>query len=107
MFSFLRKERLGDEQGEISVLYTCLFKHSVELGLHLLPYSIAIGLDYHTTAYGRLLGKVCFYDKIIKPLAVIVSSFSKVFEFFCHFISVLIISDSVGKTILSFRKFPI
>ena len=52
VLSLAAEERFRDEQWEISVLCTSLLEHKVELMLHFLPNSVAVGLDDHTSAYG-------------------------------------------------------
>ena len=68
------QERFRNQQGEVGVLSASLLKHLVKLLLHLLPDSIAIRLDHHTSAYGRLLCHIGLYNQIIEPLAVIIGS---------------------------------
>ena len=49
VLSLTREETLRDEEREVCVLYTCLLKHLVELLLHLLPDSVTVWFDNHTT----------------------------------------------------------
>ncbi len=63
---------------------TGFLEHAVELLLHFFPDSIAVRLDYHTSAHCRLLGKVGFDDQVVIPLRVIVGPLGEVFEFYCH-----------------------
>ena len=51
-----REERLGDEEREIGVLVPRVLKHLVQGRLHFLPDGIAVRLDYHAAAYGRIFG---------------------------------------------------
>jgi hypothetical protein len=96
VLSFARKETLGDEQGEIGILRTRLLEHCIKLVLHFLPDGIAVRLDDHATAHGRLLGQVGFHDKVIIPLAVVVSPLCEIFKFFCHFVLYFMIIQILG-----------
>ena len=51
----LAEEALRDEEGEVCVVVTRFLKHVIELALHALPDSVAVGLDDHTAAYGGAL----------------------------------------------------
>ena len=84
MLGLAREERLWYEQREVCVLRTRLLEHLVKLVLHLLPDSVAVRLDYHAAAHGRLLGQVGLGHQVVVPLAVVVSPFGQVFQFFCH-----------------------
>ena len=79
MLGLAREERLRDKEGEIGVLRTRLLEHGVELVLHFLPYSIAVGLDDHASADGRLLGEVGLDDEVVIPLTVVVSTLCEFF----------------------------
>ena len=79
------EERLGDEQGEIGVLVAGGLEHGVELALHLLPDGIAVGLDYHAAAHGRLLGQASLVDQLVIPLRIIIGSLCEILELLCHF----------------------
>ena len=71
MLSFATEERFRDEEREVSVLCSGFLEHQVELMLHFLPNSVAVGLDDHASAYGRLLSEVSLGHKIVVPLAVV------------------------------------
>ena len=73
------KEAHGDEQREIGVLYARCLEHLVELGLHLLPDSIAVRLDNHTAAHRSNLCQVGFHHQVVVPLTVIVSALGQLF----------------------------
>ena len=82
----------------------CLLEFIIEYALHLFPNRIAIRLDHHAAADGRLLGKVSLDDKIIIPLRVVLGPFS---YFFCHivelvfcYIFTIIVQDSPEEWIL-------
>ena len=51
----LAEEALRDEEGEVCVVVTRFLKHVIELALHALPDSVAVGLDDHTAAHGGAL----------------------------------------------------
>ena len=51
---------------------TGFLEHLVKNILHLLPYRIAIRIDYHTSSYCRTLGEVCLYYEIVIPLRIVV-----------------------------------
>ncbi len=76
--------RFGNKQREICVLMAGLLEFVIKYPLHLLPYCVAVRLDYHTAAYGCLLCKVGLHNQFVIPLRVIIASFSKVFKFFSH-----------------------
>ncbi len=84
MVGFAAEERFRDEEREICVLVPCGFEHVVELTLHLFPDCIAIRLDHHTAAHGRLFGQISFDNQLVVPLGVVVGTFCEVLEFFCH-----------------------
>ena len=69
------EKRLGNQQGEISILHTGCLEHVVEATLHLLPDGIAIGLDDHAATHCRLLGKVGLHNKFVVPLRIVLSTF--------------------------------
>ena len=79
MLCLTGQEALWDKKREICILRTCLLEHTIQLALHLLPYSIAIRLNHHTSAHSRLFGQVCLYYEVIIPLTVIVSTFCQFF----------------------------
>ena len=79
VLSLTREEALRNQHWEVSILHTCLLKHLVKLCLNLLPDSIAVWLDNHTTTYGRLLNQVCLYYQVIVPLRVVVCSLGHLF----------------------------
>ncbi len=62
----------------------CFLEHLVELVLHLLPNGVSVWLDDHAAAHGRLLGQVGLGHQVVVLLAVVVSPFGQVFQFFCH-----------------------
>ena len=76
MISLSAQERLGNEQGEISVLHAGSLEHVIKLTLHLFPDGVAIRLDDHAATHSRLLGQVGFHYQFIIPLRVIVGSLS-------------------------------
>ena len=73
------EERLGNEQGEVCVLHPGGLEHAVEGLLHLLPDGVAVGLDYHAAAHGRLLGEVGLYHEFVVPLRVVFAAFGETF----------------------------
>ncbi len=87
------------EQWEVSVLHTRLLEHFVELGLHLLPNGIAVGLDNHTTTYRCHLCQVGLHHQVVVPLTVILSALGQLFQFFCHNSSI------IGKSLHQCRHF--
>ena len=80
----LAQEALGDEEGEVRIVVPCLLKHIIELTLHALPDSIAIGLDDHTATHCGALGQVGLDDEILIPLRIVDVARGKFLEFFCH-----------------------
>ena len=50
-----------------------LLEHVVERALHQLPNGVAMRLDDHTTAHGRVIRELCLNDKLVVPLAKILS----------------------------------
>ncbi len=68
MVRLLAEKRFGYEQREIGVFVPRLLEHLIESGLHLLPNSITVRLDNHTSAYGRIFRKARFNYQIIIPL---------------------------------------
>jgi len=79
-----REERLGDEEREIGVLVPRVLKHLVQGRLHFLPDGIAVRLDYHAAAYGRIFGQTSLDHQVVVPLRVVVLGFGYVFKFLCH-----------------------
>ena len=79
VLSLTTKERLRDKKREICILHTSLLEHLIQLLLHLLPDSIAVRFDYHTTTYCRLLCEISLHHEIIVPLTIIVSTFCEFF----------------------------
>ena len=65
----------------------CLLEHIVQLTLHLLPDSVSVRLDYHTSAHSRLLCQIGLHHQLVVPLRIILTTFGKVFQFYCHSIS--------------------
>jgi len=74
VLGLFRKEALGNQQGEISVLHTGCLEHLVKHRLHLFPYRVTIGLDDHTSANGRVFSEVCLGDQVVIPLTIIVGA---------------------------------
>ena len=79
VLSLTTEERLWNKQWEISVLCASFLKHKVQLMLHFLPYSIAVGFDDHTSANCGLFGKVGLGNNVVVPLAVILRTFCQMF----------------------------
>ena len=65
---FLAEEALRDEEREVGIVVSCFLEHVVELALHALPYSIAVGLDDHTATHGGTFRQVSLDDEILIPL---------------------------------------
>ena len=74
MLGLAAEEALGDEEREIGVLHAGFLEHAVQHALHFFPYRIAVGLDYHTAANGRLFGQIRFYHDVIIPLGIVFRS---------------------------------
>ena len=81
MLRFPAQEGLWYEKREISVLHARFLEHTVQDRLHLFPYGIAIGLDYHAAPHGRLFGQVRLHHKVVIPLRIIIQSARYLF---CH-----------------------
>ena len=75
MLGLTAEKRLRYKQREICILVTCLLEHIVKLTLHFFPYSVAIRLDNHTSAHGRLFREISLDYEFVIPLRVIVRSF--------------------------------
>ena len=84
MLGLAGEEVFGNEQGEVGVLHTRLLEHRVELMLHLLPDSIAVGLDRHAASHGGLLGQVGLHHQVVEPLRVVLAALGEILKFFCH-----------------------
>ena len=67
VFCLAAEEALGDEEGEVGILHACLLKHVVQHSLHLLPYSVTVRFDNHTSSHVSLLRKVGLDHKFIIP----------------------------------------
>ena len=106
VLGFLRQETLGDEQGEVGVLHACGLEHVVQSALHLLPDSVAVGLDDHTAAHVRLLGQVGFHHQFVVPLAIVLASFGEEFQFFCHYDVCVMLCLCLGNIVCE-RRYPI
>ena len=86
----LAEKRLGYEQREIGVLVTGILEHLVERPLHFLPDRIAVRLDDHAAAHGRILGQAGLHDQIVIPLGVVFLPRSQFLELLCHILSILV-----------------
>ena len=71
MFGLPAEETLGDEKREVSVLDAGFLEHPVQDALHLFPDSVAVGLDDHAAAHGRLLGQIGLDYEVVIPLRVV------------------------------------
>ena len=71
VLSLLLEIRRGDQQREIGIDVSRLFKSLVELGLDDLPHGIAGGTDDHAAAHGRVIGQLGHLDDVEIPLRII------------------------------------
>ena len=81
MLRLAAEKGLRYEQREICVLMSCSLEHPVKLSLYLLPDSIAVRLDDHTSPHCGILRQISLYHKIVIPLGVILLLAC---NFFCH-----------------------
>ena len=51
MILFFLEQALRNEHWHVYILYTCLFKHCIEIFLYILPDGITIGLKDHASLY--------------------------------------------------------
>ena len=72
MLGLAAKEGFRDEKREIGVLDAGFFEHPIQNTLHFFPNRITVGLDYHATPHGRLLGQIGLHNEVVVPLGVIV-----------------------------------
>ena len=79
MLRFTAKKRFRYQQRKIGVLHSGLLKHFVKSLLHFLPYRIAIRLNHHTATHGALFGQIGFYDKLVIPFRIVLTSFCEIF----------------------------
>ena len=86
-----REERLRDEEWEVCVLVSCLLEHAVKDIVHLLPDGIAIGLDYHTTTYCRVLSKTRLEYQVVIPLRVVLVALGQILQFNCHILYIFFV----------------
>ena len=71
MLGFTAEERLGDEEGEVSVLVAGGFEHVVEGTLHFFPDGVAIWFDDHASANGGVFGQIGADNELVVPFGVV------------------------------------
>ena len=68
------EEGFRDKNREIGIGMACIFKHLVQLTLHFLPNGIAVRLNHHTSAHGRIFRQIRFFHNVVIPLRIVLFS---------------------------------
>ena len=85
---FLFEERFGNKHRHINIFNACFLESCVENLLYILPDSVAVGANDHTTLYAGIINKVGFLNDVGIPFSKILihrGDFgNQLFIIFCH-----------------------